>query len=479
MNRFDLSVKSGWGRSALLAVLACLLLCAFTTTDAFARYHHYYQGPTRHHTRYHPPHHAPPAKSTPAPASVSPVFIAPPAPLVLAPATSLSPPIISAPAPATSPAIASTAHQEGYLFEDLLSGQISAAAADQPVFNPASNTKVATTLTLLQTFAPDYKFITDVRTDGTIDDKGVLQGNLYVNGSYLLFGDDQGKELLRRLQKKGIKAVSGDLVISADFTMNVTEEGFLASNNLLRILDPFKFVSRDVVKIIHKRHHTYRIVVKSQAPSIDFRGNVVTGSPPASSVLLAQNISPPLKDLLKEMLCYSNNDMAERFGKMIGGPAAVTKEVVSLGVDPSEVNFASTSGLLVNRMSPRAMMAVLRALRLKLQQSNLEMSDLLTVSGIDAGTMHNRLNWSPVRGSVISKTGTLTDTEKGATALSGEIHTTQGVFLFVIFEIRGDVDAFRQREDSMVAQFEQTHGGAKAIRYTPIIPRINGEEVWK
>ncbi|MDR3612829.1 MAG: D-alanyl-D-alanine carboxypeptidase [Candidatus Obscuribacterales bacterium] len=467
MNRFDLSVKSGWGRSSLLAVLACLLLCAFTTTDADARYRHHYQGQTRHHTRHHPPLHAPPVT---APAPVTPTTATAPASPTTTTTTTTT---------TTAPAAASTGRLEGYLFEDLLSGQIAAAAADQPVFNPASNTKVATTLTLLQTFSPDYKFTTDIRTDGIIDAKGVLQGNLYVSGRYLLFGDDQAKELLRRLQKKRIKAVSGNLVISSDFTMNVTEDGFVASNHLLKILDPPKFGSQDVVKIIHKRHHTYKVVIKSTAPFINFTGNVVTGSPPASSVLLVQNISPPLKDLLKEMLCYSNNDMAERFGKMIGGPDAVTKEVVSLGVDPSEVNFASTSGLLINRMSPRAMMAVIRALRLKLEQNKLELSDLLTVSGIDAGTMHNRLNWSPVRGSVISKTGTLAPTDKGVTALSGELHTNQGVFLFVIFEIHGDVSTFRQREDSLVAQFEQAHGGAKAIRYTPIIPRVNGEETWQ
>jgi D-alanyl-D-alanine carboxypeptidase len=115
---------------------------------------------------------------------------------------------------------------------------------------------------------------------------------------------------------------------------------------------------------------------------------------------------------------------------------------------------------------------------LKLQQNNLELADILTVSGIDAGTMHNRLNWSPVRGSVISKTGTLPETDNGVTALSGELHTNQGIFLFVIFEIHGNVGTFRQREDSLVAQFEQTHGGAKAIRYTPIIPRVSGEESW-
>jgi hypothetical protein len=65
------------------------------------------------------------------------------------------------------------------------------------------------------------------------------------------------------------------------------------------------------------------------------------------------------------------------------------------------------------------------------------------------------------------------------TALSGELHTNQGVFLFVIFEIHGDVSKFRQREDSLVAQFEQAHGGAKAIRYIPIIPRVNAEESWQ
>ena len=466
MDDFILFPKCGWGRRFLVTLVTSSLLLAGTVSDASARHYHRHVAPASHHHRYRPPLHAPPEQLPVAPS-------APPASAVV-PATTPATPSTTLPTPATA-----TGPLEGYLFEDINSGQISAAEADQPVFNPASNTKVATTFTLLQTFATDYRFVTDVSADGIIDSKGVLQGNLYVNGRYLLFGDDQARELLRLLQKKGIKAVSGNLFVSPDFTMNVTEEGFAASNHLLKILDPFKFVSQTEVRIIHKRHRTIRVVVKSKAPFISFAGNVVTGVPPKTAVTLVQNTSPTLKDLLKLMLCYSNNDMAERFGKMIGGPSAVTKAVVGLGIDASEVSFSSTSGLYVNRLSPRAMMAVVRALRARLEQDHLELSDLLTVSGIDAGTMHKRLNWSPVRGSVISKTGTLPETDNGVTSLSGELHTTKGVFLFVIFEIHGSVGPFRQREDSLVAQFEQTHGGAKAISYTPILPRVNVDGTWK
>ena len=92
------------------------------------------------------------------------------------------------------------------------------------------------------------------------------------------------------------------------------------------------------------------------------------------------------------MLCHSDNTMAELFGEMIGGPQALTDFVINqVGVPADEVHFASTSGLEVNRISPRAMMKVLRALRDELAKHNLEFSDVLAVAGIDDGTLRSAL----------------------------------------------------------------------------------------
>ena len=47
---------------------------------------------------------------------------------------------------------------------------------------PASSLKVLTTATMLELFGSDYRFKTEIQYDGTIDEEGVLNGNLYIKG---------------------------------------------------------------------------------------------------------------------------------------------------------------------------------------------------------------------------------------------------------------------------------------------------------
>src|SRR5207244_2559664 len=123
-------------------------------------------------------------------------------------------------------------------------------------------------------------------------------------------------------------------------------------------------------------------------PSVVVLGGVLVGSVPMGATPLLIHRSSRLVDLLKVMLCYSNNFMAERIGETLGGPETVRAVVTSqLKIDPEEFMIASTSGLGVNRVTPRAMMKVLRGLSAELTRNNLSLSDILPVAGIDPGTL--------------------------------------------------------------------------------------------
>lgn len=357
--------------------------------------------------------------------------------------------------------------QEGIVIQTEDGTEFVSVNAADPNFNPASNTKLATTLAVLRKFGPDHTFATEVRYTGTVDAQGKLQGDLFIEGNDMLFGDRQVSELIQILKAHKIKSISGDIYVSSDFSMNLDTTGASAGRQLLSELDPF-YKKRHQGVNLHKRQTQVLV-----------QGSVKVGPAPGNSTLLATHVSPPLKDMLKIMLCYSDNTMAKMFGDMIGGPEALTQFVRhDLGVPANEATFASTSGLEVNRVSPRAMQTILKALRAEVAARGMHLSDILAVAGVDPSTLKKRFTGT-YAGSVIGKTGTLTDTDHGVSALSGEIHTRNGVFLFTIFEIHGNFRSFRVRQNELVQQFERDYGGPAPIAYKSFVGRIDHEDKWK
>ena len=205
-------------------------------------------------------------------------------------------------------------------------------------------------------------------------------------------------------------------------------------------------------------------------PSVAVMGEVIVGSAAPGARLLLTHKSSKLTDILKVLLCYSNNFMAERIGDSLGGRQAVTRQLsIKLGIPAAEVQLASLSGLGVNRVTPRAMMKIFRGLRTELQKYRLSPSDIMPVAGIDPGTLEERFTGPAWQGSVIAKTGTLIRTDGGASALVGQMRTANGeVLLFVIMNQRGSVLRFRENQDLLVMQIQNSRGGPKAFKYKPL-----------
>jgi D-alanyl-D-alanine carboxypeptidase len=191
---------------------------------------------------------------------------------------------------------------------------------------------------------------------------------------------------------------------------------------------------------------------------------------PSAKLLLTQK-SSKLVDILKVLLCYSNNFMADRIGDTLGGPQAVRERLTAaLGLAPDDLKISALSGLGVNRISPRTMMKVYRALLGELQKHGLQPSAIMPVAGIDPGTLEDRFTGMPWRGSVIAKTGTLLRTDGGASSLVGQMRTANGeTLLFVIMNQRGSVSRFRENQDYLVMLVQNSRGGPKAFDYKPLM----------
>ena len=105
--------------------------------------------------------------------------------------------------------------------------------------------------------------------------------------------------------------------------------------------------------------------------------------------------------------------------------------------------FRSTA----NRFSPRAAVALVDALAAALAQKGHELTDVLPVSGIDPGTLADRL--SERRGYVVGKTGTFGS--QGASALAGVLRTKRyGLVTFAVLNHGVPVPEARARQDAFV-----------------------------
>lgn len=360
---------------------------------------------------------------------------------------------------------------QGVLIETL-DGKVVASQAEYEQFNPASNMKLATALVALRTFGPDHRFSTGVWTDGVLDKAtGVINGNLYISGRDPSFHYEHGVLLARELNKLGIKQVSGDLLVAPGFTMNFSASATRSGERLYDTLDSTLRSAQAVSAWNYERTLLNDRASLQTVPSVAVMGSVDVAPVASSAKLLLTQRSSKLVDILKVLLCYSNNFMAARIGEALGGPEAVKQQLtMQLGLGPDDLRIATLSGLGVNRVSPRVMMKIYRELLKELKKHRLSPSAIMPVAGIDPGTLEDRFTGLAWRGSVIAKTGTLMRTDGGASSLVGQMQAANGeVLLFVIMNQRGSVWRFRENQDYLVMLTQNTRGGPKPFAYKPLM----------
>jgi D-alanyl-D-alanine carboxypeptidase/D-alanyl-D-alanine-endopeptidase (penicillin-binding protein 4) len=360
-------------------------------------------------------------------------------------------------------------YTQGVLVETLDGRVVMEQAANQ-LYNPASVVKLATALDALQTFGPNYRFSTVVWTNGTFDQAtGTLTGDLIISGRDPSFHYEHAVAVARELNRLGIRTVTGDLIVPPKFTMNFGWSAMRSGEIFYDTLDATRRPAAATRAWFDERAAHGDIAATQTVPSVAVMGAVYVASVPQNARVLLTHRSSKLVDVLKVLLCYSNNFMAERLGDNLGGAAGVQHFLISkVGLAPGDVRLASTSGLGINRLSPRSMMKIYRALLKELDKHNLSPSDIMPVAGIDPGTLRKRYTFGYSRGSVIGKTGTLGRSDGGVSALAGQMRTQTGeTLLFVIFNQRGSVVRFREAQDRLVSNLQFMRGGPAPFAYSP------------
>ncbi len=395
-------------------------------------------------------------------ANVAPLDPAPMNPLVAAYADSLA-------------AFGFSAENQGFIVTTL-KGEVLAEHNADRLYNPASVTKIATSLTAISRLGPDFKFRTSLYTDGTLDPStGILHGSLYVIGS----GDpgffsENAMMIADKMNRSGIREVEGNLVVLGQFFFNFSASREASAKAFRAALTPETWSAQ--VKSSYPRFLAIRAAEDrvgdstapapplSGPPSLKIGGQTITDPSVNTTKLtpLAVHTSLPLVRVLKGLNDFSNNWMATVIGNLVGGPDAVERFLkTEVGFKEDEVRFATSSGLGANAISPRGTITMLRKLIAYLEGKGLGLEDLLPIAGVDAGTLERRFN-DAFRGSVVGKTGTLSS----VSALAGVAYTRQrGPLLFVIYNHGGSAHRFRAAQDETIKKVITLYGGPAPVRY--------------
>lgn len=335
-------------------------------------------------------------------------------------------------------------HQLGILIQSEDGTVIQDKLSDK-CFNPASAIKLLTAYGALKTFGPTHQFNTDLYMDGDLDTaNGVLQGNVYIQGNDPEFGKADSVDLLKALADNGVKKIEGKLIVSNSFSLYCSNSALYSGKGLSKI---FRYGGGPDQSII---------VV----------GPVEVGTAPQSAQLVTTHQSEELRSTLKHMLSRSLNNAAERIGSVIGGVPKLRKIAVEdIGIPQDSITITSASGLGQNRISPKHMMQVLKALETELDRYNMDFQNIMPVAGIDNGTLEKRFTGESEKGSVVAKTGTLTTTDGGVSALVGVMRSQKEDLYFVIFGWHGGVHSMRKNQDVLIRQLQEARGGPRAFDY--------------
>lgn len=374
------------------------------------------------------------------------------------------------------------AENQGFIVATMKGDVLAENNADR-LFNPASVTKIATSLTAISRLGPDFKFRTSLYTDGTLDPAtGILHGSLYVIGS----GDpgffpENAMMIADKLNRSGIREVGGNLVVLGQFYFTFSASREASAKAFRAVLTPESWSAQ--VKSAYPRFLAIRTAEDrmsdaaaraqgdnqaplapplSGPPSLKITGQTITDPAVNTSKLtpLAVHTSLPLLRTLKGLNDFSNNWMASVIGNLVGGPDAVERFLkTEVGFKEDEVRFATSSGLGANAISPRGTITMLRKLIGYLDSRGLALEDVLPIAGVDAGTLERRFN-DAFRGSVVAKTGTLS----GVSALAGVAYTRQrGPLLFVIYNRGGSTHRFRAAQDETIKKLITLYGGPAPV----------------
>ena len=356
------------------------------------------------------------------------------------------------------------------------------ARGDQPVM-PASNMKLITAAVALSTLGPDYRYTTTVERgpDGTLYLVGggdpVLESQAYLDAAtaaakrgaagQFLEGPSPVRTPVEQLADQVAAAVKNAPAIVADESRYDTERlvpswppntvkdldasplGAIMIDDSFSSFAPFTVASDPAAQSASR----FQQLLAERGVTI---GAARVGTAPAGLPAVATVQSPPLRDILSELLVTSDNNTAELLVKEIGhqaggagtraaGLKVVGDTLTAWGVPTAGLQLIDGSGLdRGDRLTCHVLLAVLDRMG-----TTGDLAAALPVAA-QSGTLAPYFRGSPVAGKLRAKTGTLT----GAKALTGFVPAADGHTVTFAFVYNGP--NARERANDIWGQFADT-----------------------
>lgn len=327
------------------------------------------------------------------------------------------------------------------------------------LYNPASVTKVMTSMAALEALGVDYRYTTRIGYTGAIDwATGTLMGDLVVSGendpsfateSLFLIGE--------KLREIGVRSIQGNIRIGRGVLLNMRSQPAVVGQEMLAALDRNRWTPKtEAVWNAVRGIKAFSRMPDYQGVSIT-PGNAIADDHTTPRYPLLEYRSSPLLRILKAINAYSNNEMTHVVGARVGGAAGVRRYLIEkVGVPSQEVYLQTTSGLGQNAVTPRATVKLMRYAVNWLEKRKISLGELLPIAGIDNGTLQRRFTSPDLLGTVIGKTGTLSSTS----ALAGIVYTQKrGLLFFAILE-RGSPHSLRPLQEEIISMVAADSGGA-------------------
>jgi D-alanyl-D-alanine carboxypeptidase/D-alanyl-D-alanine-endopeptidase (penicillin-binding protein 4) len=322
-------------------------------------------------------------------------------------------------------------------------GEVLVSEAGARAVHPASVSKLPTTLALLRALGPGHRFETRFLAGGPIQ-PGAIDGPLVVRADGdPYFVDENALLVLGALRQLGLREVHGDLLVDGPLIFNWKSDALVP--RLRGALEGG--VSAAAWQAVRAAMSPAN-EVSAAAPRLQFAQSPSRAAGPET--LLVTHRSQPLIYMLKALNGYSNNIFAP-LAASAGGIGAVQEQLrkdLPPGYSEELVLGDGAGAHAANRMSPRATVAILRALNAELASHGLDLTSVMPVAGIDEGTLKNRLAGPGGEGVIVGKTGTYGDF--GACALVGALRTKNGLVYFAILNRSVPVEEARRRQDAFV-----------------------------